>query len=104
MANGVDAWRRIAEKHKEAEAKTVAKRSELSDLEFQIHELRGALAKQQENQDQEEAQKRENIEAMGRRADELENRLLDLATRFCAPLRSRPELRPLFQELEAGVA
>jgi serine/threonine-protein kinase len=40
----------------------------------------------------------------GTEADRIEAELLDLTARICQPLRARPELAPLFKELEAGAA
>ena len=40
------------------------------------------------------------IQALGGKADELEKRLLDLASEYCAALRGLPALDPLFSELE----
>lgn len=37
---------------------------------------------------------------MGERTDRLETELLELATKFRSPLRTRPELGPLFSQLE----
>ena len=46
---------------------------------------------------------REAIGEAGKLANQLETELVALTTRFCEPLRRRPELSPLFKELE-GVA
>ncbi|HEX3774249.1 MAG TPA: protein kinase, partial [Polyangiaceae bacterium] len=100
-AEMVDQWYAAKQRLKEAEARVSRRRSEVEDLEFQIRELRSALAKNEEELEREEAGCRKNVSELGPRADELEALLLERATRFCAPLRSRRELTPLFQELES---
>jgi hypothetical protein len=81
----------------------VAERS-ANDLDFQIRELRAALAKHEQNLDEEREKCRAHIEANGNTADAIESQLLELTTRFCQPLRERPELAPLFKELETEAA
>ena len=44
---------------------------------------------------------RERLAALDAQADRIELDLLDLATRFCEPLRLLPELGPLFRQLES---
>ncbi len=77
---------------------------EVADLEFQIHELRAALANLEHNVEDEKTKSEKRIAELDTETEALQVELLALATRFCAPLRRRPELVPLFQELEADAA
>ncbi len=56
--------------------------------------------KHEQDLDDEREKCREAIHKNGNEADTLESQLLELTTRFCNPLRARPELAPLFRELE----
>lgn len=97
----VDNWLSAKQRLADAEARVAARRGEVEDLEFQIRELRSVLAKNEEELEREEGDRRKIVSELGPRADDLEALLLERATRFCTPLRSRRELSPLFQELES---
>ncbi|MBI2391039.1 MAG: protein kinase [Deltaproteobacteria bacterium] len=104
MADVVDHWLKTYDLEKQAVAWAEAKEQEVQDLDFQIQELRAQLGKFEQSLEQEHAQLEAKVSAAGKRAGELEEALLELATRFCAPLRTKPELAALFTELEAGSA
>ena len=65
---------------------------EVLDLEFQIHELRAALANLEHNVEEEKTKSEQHIAELDAKTEALQVELLALATRFCAPLRRRPEL------------
>jgi serine/threonine-protein kinase len=67
-----------------------------------VKELRNGLEAHNREVEERRAESRQLIAEMGRKADGLEGELLMLATRFCAPLRAKPELVPLFRDLEAA--
>ena len=100
----VDHWVHAVELEKQAIAWAEAKEQEVADLDFQIQELRAQLGKFEASTEQEHAGLEQRVTAAGKKATELEGHLLELATRFCAPLRARPELAPLFSELETESA
>ncbi len=103
-ADAVDEW--IALRQEENRARTVAEAAEkhASDLEFQLKELRRALSAHETELDEARAKCEREIAALGKEAETVEAELLELTTRFCRPLRARPELEPLFRELETEAA
>jgi serine/threonine-protein kinase len=101
-AKCVDEWAQGYESVRSAEGEVAKRRGEVDDIEFQIKELRGALAKHEEQLEREEADRQRGVGDLGKRADELENRRVELATEFCAPRRRLSALESRFNELEAG--
>lgn len=81
-----------------------AKEARVSDIDFQIRELRAVLAKVEDAVDNEREAEEAHARALGERVETLEKSLLAEIQKFCMPLRKRQELRPLFRELESSGA
>ena len=104
LADSVDEWQALRVEELRVQAAMEAAEQLVTDLEFQIRELRGALTRHETGLDRERLETEQRIQELGREADTLETELLELTTRFCKPLRARPELAPLFKELEDEAA
>jgi serine/threonine protein kinase len=103
-AAAVGEWLKTRKEEQKSQALADARDREVLDLEFQIQELRGALAKLEHEVEAEQTNSEKRIKDLDGKAEALQVELLAIATRFCAPLRRRPELGPLFLELEADAA
>ena len=104
VADAVDEWIAIRTEERKAQESAEASERVANDLDFQIRELRTALQKHEQELDDARAKCQEQIQKHGREADRIEAELFELTTRFCQPLRARPELAPLFKELEIEAA
>jgi serine/threonine-protein kinase len=103
-SEAVHAWLAAKKDEQKVGEQAEIRDREVADLEFQIHELRAALANLEHNVEDEKTKSEKRIADLDTETEALQVELLALATRFCAPLRRRPELGPLFQELEADAA
>jgi serine/threonine-protein kinase len=100
-AEVVDAWLAVRRLEHAAHSVVEEKTRMVSDLDYQIAELRAALANHEQGIDRDREATRQRIVVMNAEAERMEAQLVQLATTFCEPLRARPELVPLFQKLEA---
>jgi len=99
-AEAVDTWLAARKREREAQSGAENKERTVEDLEFQIGELRTALANHELKGERERDTARRRVVDLNARAEHIEHRLLQLATQFCSPLRTRPELGELFGSLE----
>ena len=104
IADSVDAWIAFQQEVRRAQETVDAADRLANDLDFQLRELRGALATHEQDLDDARGECEERIQVHGKEAERLEAELFELMARFCQPLRTRPELAPLFRELETEAA
>jgi hypothetical protein len=99
LAELCEKWFTLRQQELEAEGRAVESERQLLDIDAQIRELRARLVQVDERAEQARRAGLEKLSAMGVEADRIEGQLLHVASRFCGPLRSKPELGQLFKEL-----
>ncbi len=99
MAELMDRWWSVRSAQLACEADADERREELVTFSEQLDELREALRIHESNLFEELTTIESTLADLGKQADEIELELLDAASRFSAPLRSKPELGGAFREL-----
>ncbi|HEY8088881.1 MAG TPA: protein kinase, partial [Polyangiaceae bacterium] len=103
-AEAVDAWLAVRILERAAQSAVEDKERMVTDLDYQIAELRAALTNHEQGIDRDRDATHKRLVELNTRVERAEGQLVQLATRFCEPLRSRPELGALFQQLESEAA
>jgi hypothetical protein len=100
-ADVVDTWVTVRRRERTAHGAVEERERGVTDLDYQIAELRAALAHHEQGIDRDRDAAHKRIVDLNARAERDEAQLIQLATKFTEPLRSRPELGALFQQLES---
>lgn len=101
LADVVTAWWEARQEQLRSEQAIEAEREKLLMIESEVEEIRKALAIHESNVATEIDATEATLCDLGREVEKIEFELLDHASRFTAPLRSKPEVGPLFRELTA---
>ncbi len=99
MADIIQRWWAVRSAQLACESDAAAKHEELQVFDEQLEELRKGLKIHESNLLAESEATDQALAKLGYDADRLEMELLDLASRFSAPLRSKPELGAQFRAL-----
>ncbi|HOD22744.1 MAG TPA: protein kinase [Polyangiaceae bacterium] len=102
LADAIDPWFAARKLDLEASKKAVELENVVTDLEFQIGELRAGLLRLETSSEKEREAIEQRSTELSQKADSLEQELLSLASRFCEPLRAFPAVSALFRQLETG--
>ncbi len=100
-AEAVDAWLAVRTLERAAQAVVEEKDRMVTDLDYQIAELRAGLANHEHGIDRDRDATQKHLVELNASAERAEGQLVQFATSFCQPLRARAELGPLFQQLES---
>jgi serine/threonine-protein kinase len=99
-ADLMERWHGLRASELVAQQAAVEKERAVADVDYQIKELRAGLETLDKSTSEKRLGSQRGISEMGQRAEALEAELVNIATRFCGPLRAKPELGQLFRELE----
>ena len=100
-ADAVEEWLAVHERVRAGRDAVDDKERGVGDLDYQIAALRTALASHEQGTDRARGAAQQRVVELNERGELIEQRLFELAARFCEPLRQRPDLAPLFHQLEA---
>jgi hypothetical protein len=100
MAQIIEKWWSVRSAQLSCEHQAIQLTEKVAQSDAQLEELREALAVHESNLTAEVDASEQALRALGLEADKLEFELLDLASRYSAPLRAKPQLGGCFRELE----